>query len=100
MNIWLLKEGEPLPCDENPRLMRMGLLAEELVKQNHNVIWWSSTFEHGIKKERFQDDAEIELFDNNGLLMLLKTPITYKNTSISRIIYHNILARKFYKRQC
>jgi glycosyltransferase involved in cell wall biosynthesis len=99
VNIWLLKEGEPLPCDENPRLMRMGLLAEELVKQNHNVIWWSSTFEHGIKKERFQDDAEIELFDNNGLLMLLKTPITYKkNTSISRIIYHNILARKFYKK--
>jgi glycosyltransferase involved in cell wall biosynthesis len=99
MNIWLIKEGEPLPCDDNPRLMRMGLLAEELVKQDHDVTWWSSTFEHGRKRERFDKDTELKIFDDNGLLILLKTPVTYKkNTSVSRIIYHDLLGRKFIKK--
>lgn len=54
MNIWLVTIGEPLPIDEgNYRLLRVGILANLLVKKNHNVIWWTSTFNHIEKKTLF-----------------------------------------------
>lgn len=95
MDIWLIKEGEPLPCDESPRLMRMGLLAQYLCKKQHNVTWWSSSFEHGKKKNRKESTETIRIF-GNGTLILLFSKITYKkNTSPSRLIYHRTLARGF-----
>jgi glycosyltransferase involved in cell wall biosynthesis len=98
MKIWLIKEGEPLPCDKDPRLMRMGLLAEELVSMGHQVLWWTSTFEHGRKRVRFKKTTEINMFQN-GKLILLNSPVKYyKNTSIKRIIYHYLLGKAFIKK--
>ncbi len=98
MIIWLVKEGEPLPCDDNPRLMRTGLLAEYLSKNGNEVVWWSSTFEHGKKKQRFDADTDFNCF-NTCKLKLLHTKNTYqKNTSIKRILYHKELGKKFFTR--
>ena len=97
MNIWLIKEGEPLPCDESPRLMRMGLLAEYLCKNNNDVIWWTSTFEHGKKKQRFTQDTDIVCFEKCNLKLLHAKTVYKKNTSIKRIIYHKQLAKAFLK---
>ena len=41
LNIWLIKEGEALPVDDKPRLMRTGSLAKYLSEQGHIVTWWS-----------------------------------------------------------
>ncbi len=95
MKIWLIKEGEPLPCDKNPRLMRTGILAEYLINAGHDVIWWSSTFNHGEKKYRFNQRTTLPLY-KKGCLVLLHSNTDYKkNTSLRRIIYHKNLAHDF-----
>lgn len=98
MKVWLIKEGEPLPCDDSPRLMRTGLLAEYLCKKGNSVVWWTSTFEHGKKKQRFDKDVSLICFDK-CIVKLLHTKTVYKkNTSLNRIIYHKQLAKSFFKK--
>jgi len=98
MHIWLIKEGEPLPCDEGEKILRVGMLAEELVAKGHNVVWWSSTFDHQRKMHRFKHDIELPLYEK-GRLILLYSWITYnRNISPKRLIYHEILSYKFYKK--
>jgi len=97
MKIWLIKEGEPLPCDESPRLMRTGLLAEYLSNKGNEVIWWTSTFEHGKKKQRFDEDKNIVCFENCELRLLHTKTVYKKNTSFQRIIYHKQLAKRFFQ---
>lgn len=95
MRIWLIKEGEPLPCDENPRLMRTGILAQYLIKEGHDVIWWSSTFNHGEKKYRYNQRTTLPLY-GTGKLILLHSKVSYnKNVSLKRIVYHKRLASGF-----
>lgn len=98
LNIWLIKEGEPLPIEDNVRLMRTGSLAKYLAEHGHKVTWWTSTFIHGEKKYIYHNHKEINL-DQNGRLVLLHSPIAYrKNISAKRIIYHKLLAFEFLKK--
>ncbi|GAI08595.1 unnamed protein product, partial [marine sediment metagenome] len=47
MRIWLITIGEPLPSDNNnDRLYRTGILAKLLIQRGHEVVWWTSTFDH------------------------------------------------------
>lgn len=97
MRVWLVKTGEPLPCDgKNVRLMRMGLLAEALQKRGHEVIWWASTFDHRHKTFRFNNDRTIEI--GNSYTLKLIHSIGY-NTNISpkRMLEHYLVGRKFIK---
>lgn len=97
MKIWLIKEGEPLPCDENSRLMRMGMLAEYLAENGHQVVWWSSTYIHG-KKKYYCTYPKVMSIRKNEDLVLLHSKISYKkNVSLSRIAYHEQLGRAFAK---
>lgn len=97
MRIWLIQIGEPLPIDgSNERLYRMGIIANLLIKKGHKVIWWSSTFNHVRKKQRFNKDTSINI--NNHFNIRLLYSLKYKNNvSIERIINHHILAHKFSK---
>ncbi len=49
MKIWINNPFDFLP-GEGARLQRYGLLAKALVKAGHQVVWWSSDWNH-IKKE-------------------------------------------------
>lgn len=95
MHIWLMTVGEPLPTDGgNDRLHRVGTLANIISGKGHEVVWWSSTFDHVRKKQRYQEDTLIEF--NSNLSIRLLHGITYKrNISIQRIINHIWIARKF-----
>jgi glycosyltransferase involved in cell wall biosynthesis len=97
MKVWLITIGEPLPVvDNNPRLMRTGLLASSLVSEGHEVIWWTSTFDHSNKNQRFKSDKEIEI--NNNYKMIFLHGRSYKNNiSLDRIINHQKIAAKFEK---
>ena len=65
MNIWLLRTGEQLPIvNPDGRLMRMGMLAEELSNRGHNVIWFSSTFNHFTKEQEYNKDTIVKVKDN------------------------------------
>jgi glycosyltransferase involved in cell wall biosynthesis len=95
LHIWLITIGEPLPIDgANDRLHRSGMLANLLVSKGHEVVWWTSTFDHARKKQRFNIDTSIEI--NNCFTIRLLHSIEYKkNMSINRIVNHYMIARKF-----
>lgn len=95
--MWIVCEGESLPIKKNGRLGRMGLLAEYMSNQGHDVVWWTSTFDHGEKTYLFDHTKKLQLNQREELI-LIHSPIAYKrNVSISRIIYHIILAKRFGK---
>lgn len=95
MKIWLVTVGEPLPIDSpGTRLYRVGIMAEMLAGQGHQVVWWTSTFHHWRKQHRFPKDTRLRL--DNGVELRLMHACGYKrNISIRRIADHIMLARKF-----
>lgn len=94
MNIWLITVGEPLPNEGNPRLLRTGIIAKLLISKNHQVLWWTSTFNHTIKKYRYYQDTQIELAKNFKLHLLHSIAYPH-NISIQRLINHYGIAKKF-----
>src|SRR6185503_20791356 len=95
VRVWLVTIGEPLPSDgPNERLLRAGILANELSKRSHEVVWWSSTFDHVRKKQRFREDTDLTL--PNGVLLRLLHGCGYaRNVSLRRLLDHAQLAYKF-----
>lgn len=95
MNVWLITVGEPLPIDPGkPRLLRAGLLAEMLNASGHQVTWWTSTFDHWRKRHRYVGDNRVEV--NPGYVLRLLRGYGYgSNVSLSRLIDHRQIARKF-----
>ena len=56
MRIWLVIAYEPLPkVHGNVRLLRYGMLANNLSAQGHRVTWWTSNFDHVRKRHRFEN---------------------------------------------
>ncbi|HBS51473.1 MAG TPA: hypothetical protein DEA62_00540, partial [Coxiellaceae bacterium] len=95
MRIWLLKDGELLPTDgKDVRLLRMGLLANELSRRGHQVIWWTSTLNHFKKEFRVACDKDMRV-DSNYLVKLLHGPGYQKNISFQRIFHNRVIAKRF-----
>lgn len=97
LKIWLIKEGEDLPIFAKPRLMRVGMLADYLSAQGHEVIWWSSSFNHGTKQYYCNGTKEHQVNDNETIVLLHSRVSYKKNISISRVRYHQLLAKEFKK---
>lgn len=95
LNIWLIKEGEALPISGSSRLMRMGLLAEYLSANGHNVIWWTSGFMHQEKSYICRKNKKYKINDNETLICLHSSISYKKNISVKRIVYHKILGQQF-----
>jgi len=95
MRIWLVTIGEPLPIDPgSPRLLRAGLLAGMLADAGHEVVWWTSSFDHVNKIHRVPADMRIR--QRRGLeIALLRGPGYRRNLSLMRIWDHRVLARRF-----
>ena len=95
MRIWLLKTGEPLPTESSQvRLLRMGILAEELVRKGHEVVWWTSTFDHRRKCQRYKTTQHLQI-EKRYRLIAIKSPGYTKNISLRRIMDHRIVAHNF-----
>ena len=74
--------------------MRVGMMAEQLVRRGHQVVWWSTTFDHSRKTYRFSKDT-VEVLPN-GCEMRFLHSISYRsNVSLRRIWNHICVARKF-----
>ena len=95
MRIWIVTVGEPLPSDgPDQRLHRSGLLAEVLVSRGHEVLWWSSTFDHARK--RFRGGRESGFAVPGGArIRLLHGPAYRRNVSVSRLVNHHAIGRRF-----
>jgi len=95
MKIWLVTIGEPLPIDgDNQRLQRAGMMAKVLANRGHEVTWWTSSFNHALKKDRCQKDETAEI-DPNLRITMMYAPGYAKNVSLQRIANHLLLARRF-----
>ncbi len=97
MNVWIVCEGEGLPIKKRERLWRMGQLADSLADNGHDVLWWTSSFDHGSKSYLVRKTEEIDVKKHEKLILLHSSIAYKKNVSISRIVYHDILAWKFGK---
>ena len=53
MRVWLVQRAESTPHDDggDRRLLRIGILADILQSQGHEVVWWTSAFDHVGKKK-------------------------------------------------
>ena len=95
MRIWLLTVGEPLPTDPGKqRLLRTGLLAEMLVEAGHDVLWWTSTFDHARKRHRALVDSQIRIAPRYRIRMLHAGGYR-RNVSLRRLLSHRQVADRF-----
>lgn len=97
MRIWIVTVGEPLPIDsENERLLRAGILVDILVNRRHEVVWWTSTFDHVRKKQRYTSNQTVSV--NSSFTIKFLYGKTYrKNISVDRIVNHRQIAQQFQK---
>jgi glycosyltransferase involved in cell wall biosynthesis len=97
MNIWVIKDGEPIPgIDKGAREWRSGMLCKALAAAGHNVVWWASTFEHSTKTFRYSEAQVVELGERIRV-RLLHGPGYAHNKSPKRFIHHRLLAMAFAK---
>ena len=94
LNIWIATIGEQLPLSSSIRKERASVLVDKLVSRGHNVIWWTSAFNHYKKDWFFPDEKEREIRPN-FLIKPLKGIGYKKNISLSRFIDHRVIAWKF-----
>ena len=96
MNIWLIVPYEPIPLiDKTGRLLRYGILANELSKNVENKITlWTSDFDHIRKKNRFGITTEYNI-SSNIVGKFLFSGSYKKNISFARIRHNISLSREF-----
>jgi glycosyltransferase involved in cell wall biosynthesis len=94
LKIWVIQTGETLPFQKEARRMRTTILVDKMIERGHNVIWWTSAFDHFKKRWIFEKDTLFEM--ENGLKIFALKGLGYrKNISLSRFIDHRIVAWKF-----
>ena len=92
MKIWILQTGEPLHIDKSGlRPMRAMNLSNALIEKGHDVVLWSSDFDHFCKKHRFGEAKEIE-FNPSLKIKLIPSPGYSSHISIARLFDHVVLA--------
>jgi glycosyltransferase involved in cell wall biosynthesis len=65
MRVWILQTGEPVHTDTNKlRPMRAINLANALLNRGHEVILWTSNFDHFSKSHRFESTQSINVRGN------------------------------------
>ena len=95
MKVWLVEISDFLPkIDENNRLYRAGMLAKALVEAGHDVLWWSSTFNHQLRKQRFDVSTMIDV-EKNYRLRLLYGPGYGRSISFGRWRHNRAVAKEF-----
>lgn len=97
LNVWILQTGEPLVIDgENERSMRGMNLATKLTERDHNVLFFSSDFNHQKKIHRTNQNKYIK-YNFNLSFQLIKSPGYQKNIGIKRLYDHLKMAKNLKK---
>jgi len=88
MKIWILQTGEPLQIDKNGlRPMRAMNLSNALIEKGHEVVIWSSDFDHFNKIHRFGHQYQVN--HSQHLQIKLIPSRGYKShVGLSRLIDH------------
>jgi glycosyltransferase involved in cell wall biosynthesis len=96
MRVWVIKREEPVPLGErsSDRVLRMGSLGFRLAGRGHDVVWWSSSFDHWRKRQRVTQDSAVQLAEKLEV-RLLKGCGYRRNVSLARLVDERIITRKF-----
>ncbi|MEG1480501.1 MAG: glycosyltransferase family 4 protein [Kiritimatiellia bacterium] len=94
MNFWINNPFDHLP-GEGRRVQRYGLLCRALVKAGHHVVWWSSDFNHALKRPRRLEN--IYLAPEGYQVRLVPTMPYTDNVSLRRAWSHRRYAHSWYK---
>ncbi len=96
LRFWLVTVGEPLPIDPgDPRLLRSGMLAEELASRGHDVTWWTSSFDHFNRIQRVPGSYSLHRSRGRIRLVVLPGPGYRRDVSVARFIDHAMIAARF-----
>lgn len=92
MKVWILQTGEPLQIDQHGmRPMRAINLSNALLERGHEVILWSSDFDHFSKTFRCGANKEIKV-SNKFTIQLVKSRGYKSHVGLGRLIDHMQLA--------
>jgi len=84
MKVYLSNPYGTIP-GEDWREYRFFLLAKALASNGHEVVWFTSTFSHHFKKQRY-NKSKIIFISNNIKIHLIKSRPYNKNFSFGRIL--------------
>ena len=88
MKVWILQTGEPLQIDNSGlRPMRAINLSNILIEKKHNVVIWSTDFDHFLKKHRFGKNKKIN-FSKNLQFRILSSMGYKNNIGFARLLDH------------
>ena len=97
LKVWIIQTGEPLNIDGgSPRPMRAINLANALIAAGHEVVLWSSTFDHIRKNHRYKENTTIE-FSDQFTIRLIHSPGYRKNIGLDRLVDHAVFAYQLHK---
>lgn len=96
-NVWIVNPFDNLP-EEGAKPQRYSLLAAEIARRGHGVVWWSSSFSHS-RKARRADTSGAALPEawgrGDGVLMrLVGTPPYGRNVGLARMRSHAAFAAR------
>lgn len=98
MNIWVIRDLEPLPTDpDRRRLMRTAMLCDALIEAGHRVTWFTSSFDHYRKRHRTRTDQSLRT--PAGLAIEVLVCRGYRrNVGLARVLHNHQFARRFAQR--
>lgn len=92
MKIWILQTGEPLQIDKaRSRPMRAMNLSNALEKNGHDVLIWSSNFDHFSKNHRSKNENSFKVSDTLSIRLISSSGYN-SNVGLARLIDHAKLA--------
>lgn len=96
MLFWIITTGEQIPIidGENIRKWRSYNLTEKLLEKGHDVVRWTSTFDHSQKTHRFAKNTEIKISEKYIVRLVHGCGYT-KNISFKRLRDHRQIAEQF-----
>lgn len=96
MRVWLVQRAEPTPHDSQgvQRKLRTGLMAEFFVNADHDVTWFTSSFDHYNRRQR-TDRTQTREVRSGYRICYLKTEGFRRNVSIARLLDEGAQAREF-----
>ena len=98
MIVWLLQRNEPTPHDDGggQRVFRTGIMAQMLSDAGHEVVWWTSDFDHYNRRHRYNGNHSKSTITGYDI-QYLKSRGYRKNISYDRIAANKEVALSFAK---
>ena len=88
MKVWILQTGEPLQIDSTGlRPMRAINLSNALIERGHDVVLWSSDFDHNTKSHRYGSKQAIKIH-KNLTIKLIESSGYRSHIGLRRLIDH------------